>query len=112
MLEIKRYDYSVLVYDGVEKRGLAFPKSETTTVYDFINEVKRKSSKMDFGIVLALLSFDPAYVFNYRPMKQFLNGRDVSILQDDNNVKELYQFFFAHAILEVSTYGMDYVFLG
>ena len=113
MLEIKRGNCCVIAYDESEGRGIAFPANDSISINDFIEEFQELAEGMKAGLVIVFLVFDPRYDINYRPMSKYLEGKESpQILNDDNEVKGLYDFYFSHSILEISPMGVNFIFLG
>ncbi len=111
MLTIKRSQHSVIVYDEGNNKGITFPNKQDTDVNQYIAELQEHARVIKPGTVLVPLLFDPQYKENNRPMQLFLETHDVkSVLQEDDTAKELYNFYFAHAIPQLSPAGVSYIF--
>lgn len=111
MLTIKRNQHSVIVYDEENGRGITFPNEQDTDVNRYIAELQEHAQVIKPGTVLVPLLFDPQYKVHNRPMQLFLETHDVeSVLQEDDTAKELYEFYFAHAIPQLSPAGVSYIF--
>ena len=113
MLEIKRSNYCVIAYDESEGRGIAFPANDSISINGFVEELQELAEDMKPGLVIVSLVFDPKYDTNYCPMSKYLEGKEgPQILNDDNEVKGLYDFYFSHSIPEISPMSINYIFLG
>ena len=116
MIKILRKKYCVIAYNEDENRAIAFPRNTKVKVNDFINELKEiaeKAEEIRAGIVVVSLVFDPKYKENYEPMKKFLQNKNSPILlRSDKKVKELYDFYFSNAIIQLSPAGPSYCFVG
>lgn len=111
MLKIERNQHSVIVYDEENSRGLTFPNERDTDVNLYIAELQERAQVIKPGTVLVPLLFDPQYKENNRPMQLFLETHSMeSMLQEDDTAKELYKFYFAHAVPQISPAGVSYIF--
>lgn len=112
MLEIKRNTYSVIAYDESEGRGISFPTNDSTDVNLFVQEIQQLANDMHLGIVIVPLVFDSRYETNYFPMSKYLEGKEgPQVLNDDNEVKALYDFYFTHSITQIGPRGIKFIFL-
>ncbi len=92
-------------------RGITFPNDQDTDVNRYIADLQEHAQVIKPGTVLVPLLFDPQYKVHNRPMQLFLETHDVeSVLQEDDTAKELYEFYFAHAIPQLSPAGVSYIF--
>lgn len=111
MLKIERNQYCVIVYDEENRRGITFPNKQDADVNLYVAELQERVQVIMPGTVLVPFLFDPQYKENNRPMQLFLEAHDVqSVLQEDDTAKELYEFYFAHAIPQISPAGVSYIF--
>ncbi len=111
MLTIERNEHSVIVYDEEEGKGIAFPTTADKDVNLYVQELKERAQVIKPGTTLVPLLFDTRYRENSRPMQLFLADNTIeSVFQDDTTAIELYEFYFAHAIPQISHAGMDWIF--
>lgn len=111
MLKVERNQHCIIVYDEEYLRGITFPNKQDTDVNLYVAELQVCVQDIMPGTVLIPLLFDPQYNENSRPMQLFLETHDVqSVLQEDDTAKELYKFYFAHAIPQISPEGISYIF--
>ena len=112
MLEIKRNSYSVIALNKQKSLGIAFPTNKNVLLGEFVKEVISEASKIDNIIDIVLLSFDEEEEQMYLPMEKFLDGKDPSILDNDEVVEELYEFYFKNAVPQIVSSGVNYIFIG
>lgn len=111
MLIIERNKHCVIVYDESAGRGITFPNTEGKDVNLYVQELQERAQFIKPGIVLVPLLFDTHYEENSRPMQLFLKNNSIeSILQEDSTAIELYEFYFAHAIPQISPTEVSYIF--
>lgn len=111
MIIIERNKHCVIVYDEIASRGINFPNTKDKDVNLYIHELKECVRVIKPGTVLVPLLFDSQYKENSRPMQLFLKNNNIeSILQEDLTATELYEFYFAHAIPQISPAGVSYIF--
>ncbi len=111
MLTIERNKHCVIVYDESAGRGITFPNTEDKDVNLYVQELQERAQVIKPGTVLVPLLFDSQYKENSRPMQLFLKNNSIeSVLQKDSTANELYEFYFAHAIPQLSPAGVSYIF--
>ena len=111
MLRIERNNHCVIVYDEGAGRGITFPNTADKDVKLYVQELQERAQVIKPGTVLVPLLFDTQYKENSRPMQFFLENNSIeSVLQEDSTAAELYEFYFAHAIPQISPAGVSYIF--
>lgn len=111
MLTIERNNHCVIVYDEVAGRGITFPNTVYKDVNLYVQELQERAQVIRPGTVLVPLLFDTQYKENSRPMQLFLKSNSTeSVLQEDATARRLYEFYFAHAIPQISLAGMSWIF--
>ena len=111
MLKIERNNHCVIVYDEDEGRGIAFPNTVDEDVTLYVQKLQESAQVIKAGTILVPLLFDTRYKENCRAMQLFLKNNSIdSVLKKDKTAKELYAFYFANAIPEISPAGMSWVF--
>lgn len=115
MVKIKRGTNSVLVYDEEKLRGITFPSNATVDIKQYIDELMKicGSEEIQSGLLVIPLIFDPFYKVSYKPIKEFLEDKEgVTCLEDDQQAKDLYEFYFQHALPQLSPEGVEYIYVG
>ena len=111
MVTIKRNKHCVIVYDEDDGRGITFPTKTDTNVPLYIQELQKLAEHITPGIVLVPLVYDIQYRENSRPLQIFLEGNSLDdLLHNDVTAVNLYYFYFAHAIPQISPEGVSYIF--
>ncbi len=111
MLKIERNTHCIIVYDEEANRGIAFPNTVNKNVNLYVEELQERAKSIKPGTVLVPLLFDTRYSENSKPMQLFLKDNSVeSILQEDTTAANLYEFYFKHAIPQISPAGVSYIF--
>ena len=111
MLTIERNKHCVIVYDEDEGRGITFPNTVDKDVTLYVQELQERAQVITPGTILVPLLFDTQYKENSRPMQLFLEDSSIeSVLQEDTTARKLYEFYFAHAIPQISPAGMSWIF--
>ena len=111
MLTIERNNHCVIVYDKDAGRGITFPTTADKDVNLYVQELQERAQVITPGTILVPLLFDTQYKENSRPMQLFLKDNSIeSVLQEDATARELYEFYFAYAIPQISHAGMSWIF--
>lgn len=113
MLIIERNQHCIIVYDTDAGRGITFPNTVDKDVELYVNELQERSQFITPGTVLVPLLFDTKYAENSKPMQLFLKDNSInSVLQENMTACKLYDFYFEHAIPQISPAGVSYIFCG
>lgn len=114
MIEVLRKEHCVFVFDQFENRGIVFPRTVTTTFEDFMRNTKETAQTLKEGMFVKPLIYDFSRVGNYNALADFVCGmknRD-HVLDSDENAIEMYKFFFANSIPQISPGNIDFIYLG
>ena len=111
-----RKNYCVIAYSEKENRGIAFPKGEHVKPEEFFKELKEiaeNPKEIKEKAMIVVLVFKTKMYCKPTPMSEFLKDKKGSqVLANDNMVRELYEFYFARAKLQVGPNGISYTFCG
>lgn len=110
MIKIKRSENCAIVYDEDAGRGIAFPNEKDTDVNLYVAELQKLAKDIKLGIILVRLRLNTKSKFSSRPLHLFLNGNDMSVLQEDKIAIELYEYYFENSIALPSSEGVSYFF--
>ena len=112
MLHVKRNRNTVIVWDDQKLTGIILAKCKKTEWEDVFDDTSAFKAELKISLHIEILLLDPEYDGNYLPVKKFLKGRNTKILEDDQNAKELYKFYYDNAMLKISLKGVEYNFIG
>lgn len=114
MIKVLRKKHCVFVYDESENRGIVFPSTVSTQKEDFIKSARETAQTLKFGLLVKPLLYDFSRVDNFNPLADFLIGKPDRdhVLDEDENAKEMYKFFFSNSIPQFSPGQIDFLYLG